>query len=113
MALGPKNRLEYRGGHIMVAGSTVTHTYIIHIHVHVHVNVHVLYCTVLYMYTVEPLLKDTLQQRTSMLQRTLTRVPNIMLWLFSIPEERTPHCKGHKILSHWCPLNRGSTVICN
>ena len=44
MALGHKNRLDYKGGHIMeVAGSTVTHTYIIHIHVHV--NVPVLYCT--------------------------------------------------------------------
>ena len=33
-----------------------------------------------------------------------------MLQLFSTPEKRTPHCKGQKILSHWCPLNRGSTV---
>ena len=33
-----------------------------------------------------------------------------MLQLFSTPNKRTPHCKGQKILTHWCPLNRGSTV---
>ena len=26
------------------------------------------------------------------------------------PDERTPHDKGQKIPSQWCPLNRGSTV---
>ena len=27
-----------------------------------------------------------------------------MLQLFSTPDKRTPHCKGQKMPSHWCPV---------
>ena len=36
--------------------------------------------------------------------------PNIML-KFSTPEERTPHCKGQKMPSQWCPLNRARVPL--